>query len=112
MGDADDIPYGRGIVVALLPFAERLASGTLSPKTARRHIDHLWLLGGEMIRDVNMYDRYAEVTPADLLADSVDPDGGLYCRHLSANERRAYDATCRKLHAFLAAGGTAGARVP
>lgn len=59
-----------------------------------------------------MYDRYAEIAPVDLLADSVDSDGGLYCRHLRGSERRAYDATCRKLHAFPAAGGTAGAKSP
>jgi len=47
-------PAARGRMVACLrPFIEHLASSSLSPKTIRRHVDNLWMLGGEIIRDLN-----------------------------------------------------------
>ena len=33
---------------------EDLLSGHLTPKLIREHFDNLWLLGGELIRQINM----------------------------------------------------------
>ena len=30
-----------------------MASSSLSPKTIRRHVNNLWTLGGEIIRDLH-----------------------------------------------------------
>jgi hypothetical protein len=40
-------------VVCFRPFIEHLAASSLSPKTIRRHMDNLWLLGGDIIRDLS-----------------------------------------------------------
>ena len=53
MGLEKDLPPGEALVVCFRPFIEHLATSSLSPKTIRRHVDNLWLLGGEIIRDLN-----------------------------------------------------------
>ena len=49
MGLEKDLPPGEALVVCFRPFIEHLAASSLSPKTIRRHVDNLWLLGGEII---------------------------------------------------------------
>jgi hypothetical protein len=53
MGLERDLPPGEALVVCFRPFIEHLASSSLSPKTIRRHVDNLWLLDGEIIRDLH-----------------------------------------------------------
>src|ERR1022692_3341246 len=53
MGLEKDLPPGEELVVCFRLFIEHLAASSLSPKTIRRHVDNLWLLGGEIIRDLN-----------------------------------------------------------
>ena len=53
MGVEKDLPPGEQLVACLRPFIEHMAPSSLSPKTIRRHVDNLWLLGGEIIRDLN-----------------------------------------------------------
>ncbi len=53
MGLEKDLPPGEQLLACLRPFIQHLASSTLSPKTIRRHVDNLWVLGGEIIRDLN-----------------------------------------------------------
>ena len=53
MGVERDLPAGEQLLACLRPFIEHLASSSLSSKTIRRHVDNLWLLGGEIIRDLN-----------------------------------------------------------
>src|SRR6202035_5091531 len=53
MGLEKDLPPGEQLVACFRPFIEHLASSSLSPKTIRQHVDNLWLLGGEIIRDLN-----------------------------------------------------------
>ncbi len=103
-GVKKDIPYGQSILDAMRPFVEHLISRGLKEKTIRNHMDNLWLLGGEIIRDVSTCDQY-DVPPDQILRDSVGTDGGPYCRHLhSEAEVNSFDATCRKLHKFLETG--------
>ncbi len=96
-----DIPYGRGLIEAMRLFVERLIASGLKEKTIKKHIDNLWLLGGEIIRNVSLDDEYT-TPPVKKLKQQVGLDGGPYCRHLETeSELRAFDATCRKLHKFL-----------
>ena len=53
MGFPEDIPPGEQIVAAFRSFLVHLVGLQLSRKTLRKHVDNLWLLGGELIRDVN-----------------------------------------------------------
>src|ERR1700737_894038 len=70
MGLEKDLPPGEELVACLRPFIEHLASSSLSPKTIRRHVDNLWLLGGEIIRDLN-YDPSLRKMAADRLLRNV-----------------------------------------
>ena len=86
-------------MACLRPFLEHLASSSLSPKTIRRHVDNLWLLGGEIIRDLN-YDPSLRKMAADrLLRNVIHEDGGPLIHNGSEEEQRSFDSTCRKLHA-------------
>ena len=98
-----DIPYGQGILDAMRPFVIHLIARGLKEKTIRKHIDNLWLLGGEIIRIVAMFGDY-DAPPGESLRQNVDEGGGPYCRHLhSESQEQSYDATCRMLHKFLEA---------
>ena len=102
MGADKDLEYGRKLLEELRPFAEEIASSGLSKKTITKHIDNLWLIGGEIIRDVSLNEKCHE-PPIKILEKSVDEYGGPYCRHLyTDNEKRSYDSTCKKLAKFLA----------
>lgn len=101
MGVAKDLPPGEALVACMRPFLEHLASSSLSAKTARRHVDNLWSLGGEIIRELH-YDPAARRVPAEqLLARAVHEDGGPLIHNGSEEQQRSFDATCRKLHRFL-----------
>ncbi|MGA8311816.1 MAG: hypothetical protein WB755_17415 [Terriglobales bacterium] len=101
MGLDKDLPPGEKLVACLRPFLEHLASSSLSPKTIRRHVDNLWLLGGEIIRDLN-YDPSLRKMAADrLLRNVIHEDGGPLIHNGSEEEQRSFDSTCRKLHRFL-----------
>jgi hypothetical protein len=43
---------GRAQLLALFrPFLESLAASSITPKTIQKHVDNMWALGGEFIRD-------------------------------------------------------------
>jgi hypothetical protein len=101
MGLEKDLPPGEELVVCFRPFIEHLATSSLSPKTIRRHVDNLWLLGGEIIRDLNYNPALRKVAAQKLLRDVVRADGGPLIYNGSEEEQRSLDSTCRKLHRFL-----------
>jgi len=101
MGLEKDLPPGEELLACLRPFIEHLSSSTLSPKTIRRHLANLWLLGGEIIRDLH-YDSSLRKKPAEqLLRKVIHEDGGPLVHNGSEEEHRSFDTTCRKLHRFL-----------
>ena len=52
MGLEKHLPPGEQLIALFRPFLEHLAASDLSPKTIRKHLDNVWALGGEFIRDV------------------------------------------------------------
>jgi len=101
MGLEKDLTPGEALVVCFRSFIEHLATSSLSPKTIRRHVDNLWLLGGEIIRDLNYNPALRKVAAQKLLRDVVGADGGPLLYNGSEEEQRSLDSTCRKLHRFL-----------
>ena len=101
MGLEKDLPPGEQLVACFRPFIEHLASSSLSPKTIRRHVDNLWLLGGEIIRDLNYDPSRRKVAAQRLLRDAVGADGGPLIYNGSEEDQLSLDSTCRKLHRFL-----------
>ncbi|MGH9439600.1 MAG: hypothetical protein ACRD22_17380, partial [Terriglobia bacterium] len=53
MGFPEDISPGEKMVACFRPFIEHLIGLNLSQKTIRKHVNNLWILGGEIIRDLN-----------------------------------------------------------
>jgi hypothetical protein len=101
-GEDKDVPFGEGLIETFRPFIQSLIDAGWTKNTIRNHIDNLWLLGGEIIREVNDDNEYRRFTPRQKLLDSIGPEGGPYCRHLdSEEESRSFDATCRKLYKYL-----------
>ena len=52
-GEERDVIQGEAIVAVFTPFLQDLLEQGLSRKTRNMHRDNLWLLGGEIIRDIN-----------------------------------------------------------
>lgn len=101
-GMPEDLAPGRQILEEFKPFIRFLIRKGLTRKTIRRHIDNLWVLGGELIRKLNYDESLRESSAELLIADSVDEEGGPYCSgFFSDNERRSFDSTCRKLHKYI-----------
>jgi len=53
MGWEKDLPPGEPLVACFRPFLEHLVASDLSPTTIPKHVDNIWALGGEIIRDLN-----------------------------------------------------------
>src|SRR5216683_1390550 len=62
---------GEHLLACFQPFIKQLASSSLSPKTIRKHVDNLWLLGGEIIRDLNDDPALRKVTADRLLRNVI-----------------------------------------
>ena len=101
MGLEEDLPPGLQLLACFKPFLEHLAESSLTPKTIRRHVDNLWLLGGEIIRDLHEDPALRKLPANRLLSERIHDDGGPLVHHGSEEEQRSFDSTCRKLHRFL-----------
>ena len=73
----------------------------MSRKTIQRHVDNLWLLGGEIIRDVNEEPPLRKASAEQLVRKVIHEDGGPLIHNGSEDEQRSFDSTCRKFHRFL-----------
>src|SRR6202043_3816178 len=96
MGLEKDLPPGEQLVACFRPFIEHLASSSLAPKTIRRHVDNLWLLGGEIIRDLNYDTSQRKVAVHKHLRDAIGADGGPLTYNGSEDAQYSLDSTCRK----------------
>src|SRR5580704_11859311 len=102
MGLEKDLPPGEKLVACFRPFLEHLISTSLSRKTIRKHIDNLWVLGGEIIRDLHEDPSLRRKDVGKILRDVIDDDGGpLIHGGSSEPQQNSFDSTCRKLHRFL-----------
>lgn len=100
--ESDDIAVGEHVVEAFKPFLRHLIDKGLAPKTLKRHRDHLWMLGGELIRRRHGDPDLKRRTVAELLSELIDEDTGpLTWPRITESQQEAFDATCRKLHRFL-----------
>jgi hypothetical protein len=101
MGVEKDLPPAEALLACFRPFIVHLASSSLSRKTIQKHVDNLWLLGGEIIRDLNDDPRLRKVAADRLLRDVLHGDGGPLVHYDSEEAQQSFDSTCRKLHRFL-----------
>ena len=103
MGWEKDVAPGEQLVDRFRPFLEALVVSDLSPKTIQKHVDHLWALGGEIIRALNEDPSLRRKSIQQVLDDRIDEEGGPLVYALESEEplQRAFDSTCRKLYRFL-----------
>ncbi len=75
----------------------------LSPKTVPRHMNNLWVIGGEIIRQVNYEPQLRKLKPRTLLLDAIDLSEAkrLWRETRPKNNRISLDATARRLLRFL-----------
>ncbi len=97
-----DLAPGHRIVEFFKPFLLHLLSKKLAASTLRRHRDHLWMLGGEVIRR-RQEDAHLRHLPIEKVAFALlEEDGGpLIWPRITEREQDAFDASCRKLYRFL-----------
>ena len=105
MGLEKDLPPGEKLVACFRPFLEHLVSSNLSPKTIQKHVDNMWVLGGEIIRDLNQTPSLRKLPVERLLADLVEDGGPLLYHSDSEEQQRSFESTCRKFRRFLTESG-------
>jgi len=91
-------------VAVFTPFLLDLLAQGLSRKTRNLHRDNLWLLGGEIIRDINETPKLRKRPVGALIREVIANDEGpLIHGGFSEQAQRSFDSTCKKLNRFLAA---------
>ena len=100
MGLEKDIPPGEQLLVLFRPFLEYLAASDLSLKTIQKHVDNMWALGGEFIRDLHS-DSSLRKKPVEQVLLPMIEYGGPLLYHGGEDQQRSFDSTCRKFHRFL-----------
>ena len=100
MGLEKDLHSGEQLIALFRPFLEYLAASNLSPKTIQKHVDSVWALGGEFIRDFHN-DPSLRKKPVDLVLRRMIEYGGPLLYHGGEDQQRSFDSTCRKLRRFL-----------
>jgi hypothetical protein len=97
-----DKPFGAGLVAELEPFMAHLETLGLKPKTVRRHLDNLWVIGGEIIRQLNYEPALRKTTPRKLLFETVENGEAPFVPDMGEAGQKSLDATARRLLRFLA----------
>ena len=73
----------------------------LSPKTIQKHVDNIWVLGGEFITQLNYTPSLRRVRVDKVLADLIRNGGPILHHGDSEEQQRSFESTCRKLSKFL-----------
>jgi hypothetical protein len=101
MGLEKDLPPGEQLVTLFRPFLEHLAMSNLSPKTIQKHVDNMWVLGGEFITELNYTPALRKAPVQKVLADLIKEGGPILHHGDSEEQQRSFESTCRKLWRFL-----------
>ena len=100
--DEEDIKIGRDIVEQFKPFIINLIEKDLSKKTVKLYRDYLWVLGGELIRQINDDESERRLSAKELILKHIDDFGGPYWRHARDEADNAkYDSVCKQFFKFL-----------
>jgi hypothetical protein len=102
MAGERDLAPGEELVNCFRPFLEELVRSNLSPKTIQKHVDNLWALGGEIIRNLNEDPSLRKRQIDRILDDKIDEEGGplVYALESEEPQQRSLDSTCKKLYHF------------
>lgn len=102
--EESDLAPGHLIVEFFKPFLLHLLAKKLAASTLRRHRDHLWMLGGEVIRRRQEDPLLCTMPVEKVTFELLEEDGGpLIWPRITEQEQDSFDASCRKLFRFLSA---------
>ena len=100
--EGSDLASGRRIIEFFKPFLLHLLTKKLAASTLRRHRDHMWMLGGEVIRRRHEDSHLRHLPVEKVTFALLEEDGGpLIWPRITEHEQDAFDASCRKLYRFL-----------
>lgn len=100
--DDSDVTTGERILASFKPFLLHLCERGLATKTFKRHCDHLWMLGGEIIRRQHEDPSLQHHAINTLIFELGDDEcGPLIWPRITEQQQDAFDATYRKLRQFL-----------
>lgn len=100
--EESDLAPGRLIVEFFKPFLLHLLAKNLATSTLRRHRDHLWMLGGEVIRRRQEDSKLCRLPVEKTTFELLEEDGGpLIWPRITEQQQDSFDASCRKLYRFL-----------
>ena len=83
------------------PFLQYLSERPLSHRTIRKHVNNLWVLGGDIIRDLNDTPSLRHASIDALVFDAVEDGGRLPHGCDSEDALRSFESTCRQFRRFL-----------
>ena len=109
-GFPHDVPVGDKLLELFKAFLnQQIDKGRAAP-TIKHHADYLWVLGGEIIRQICNDDEDNEayaVSGKTLLLHYIGDEGGPYWADAPGEQERvAYDSVCRLLHKWLIRNGS------
>jgi hypothetical protein len=89
MYEERDLSPGQQMVECFKSFLRHLLSLKLSRKTLHKHRDNLWLLGGELIRDLHEVPRLRKRPIAEVVLAALDDEGGPLISHGAGEDQQA-----------------------
>ena len=92
------------MVAYFRPFLEHLVELELSRKTIRKPVNNLWLLGGEITRDLHATPALRKVPVETLVFNMIEDGGPILYHNDSEEQQRSLESTCRKFCRFLKRG--------
>lgn len=100
--EEQDIPFGQDLVKLFTPYLLHLLDSGYSIKTLKRHRDFIWMLGGRLIEERQLYRELRRLDARTILLRYIDDhDGGPLLDDRSEQEQGLFDAICRKLSRFM-----------
>jgi hypothetical protein len=103
--ETQDLAPGKLLVDIFKVFLVHQLSLGRARKTLRLHRDHLFTLGGQIIRILHEKPLLRRRGIVRVLGEAIDDDGGpIIYPPLTESEQRSFDSTCRLLHRFMLLG--------
>lgn len=100
--EEQDLAFGQDLVKTFTPYLMHLLDSGYSRKTLHQHRDFIWMLGGRLVEERQLYSELRKLDARTILLRYIDEeDGGPLLDDRSEREQGLFDATCRKLARFL-----------
>ncbi len=97
-----DLAIGQSIRDQLKPFLISHIEKGRSKRTVKMYASYLWVLGGELIWQLNEDESERGLLVKDLILKYIDDSGGPYWLHArDESEHVQYDSVCRQFFKFM-----------